>query len=280
MDIFCVTNKNVKTRRGMSIRGAFYRPSKTIFEELSYFGINCKNRVYPWFIVYDFEALLHKVQDQRSEKVERTQEHMPISVSICSNVPGFEEPHCLVNDNGDELVREMVGYMKDIAEKTELLAKERWGRELGELKHRTKNSVSSMEVGEDEEDKEEDDEAKKIKQLYGKFNAYVSQVPVLGFNSAKYDLNLIKTKLAKHLGLHQEEHCFTIKKNNAYACISTEKLKFLDVSHFLAPGTSYAKFLTAYQVDESKGHFPYEWFDDVSKLECNQLPPLLRFIVA
>lgn len=67
-----------------------------------------------------------------------------------------------MNDNGDELVREMVGYMKDIAEKTELLAKERWGRELGELKHRTKNSVSSMEVGEDEEDKEEDDEAKKI----------------------------------------------------------------------------------------------------------------------
>lgn len=112
---------------------------------------------------------------------------------------------------------------------------------MGELKHRTKNSVSSMEVGEDEEDKEEDDEAKKIKQLYGQFNAYVSQVPVLGFNSAKYDLNLIKTKLAKlakHLGLHQEEHCFTIKKNNAYACISTEKLKFLDVSHFLAPGTS------------------------------------------
>uniref|UniRef100_A0A8W8JJ99 Uncharacterized protein n=1 Tax=Magallana gigas TaxID=29159 RepID=A0A8W8JJ99_MAGGI len=67
-----------------------------------------------------YQALLHNVQDQSSEKVEWTHEHMPISVSICSNVPGFEEPHCLVNDNGDELVREMVGYMKDIAEKTEL----------------------------------------------------------------------------------------------------------------------------------------------------------------
>lgn len=135
--------------------------------------------------------------------------------------------------------------MKDIAEKTELLAKERWGRELGELKHRTKNSVSSMEVGEDEEDKEEDDEAKKIKQLYGKFNAYVSQVPVLGFNSAKYDLNLIKTKLAKHLGLHQEEYCSTIKKNNAYACISTEKLKFLDVSHFFGAWYFLCKILNS-----------------------------------
>lgn len=69
---------------------------------------------------------------------------------------------------------------------------------MGELTHRTKNSVSSMAVGEDEEVKEEDGEAKKINQLYGKFNAYVSQVPVLGFNLTNYDLNLIKTKLAKH----------------------------------------------------------------------------------
>lgn len=88
---------------------------------------------------------------------------MFISVFICSNVLGFEEFYCLVNDNGDELVREMVGYMKDIVEKIEFLVKEWWGRELGELKYRIKNFVSSMEVGEDEEDKEEDDEVKKIK---------------------------------------------------------------------------------------------------------------------
>ena len=70
------------------------------------------------------------------------------------------------------------------------------------------------------------------------------QTPI-GFNSAKYDLNLIKSKLAKHLGLHEEEYCFTIMKNNTYACISTDHLKFLNVSHFLALGTSYAKFLKA-----------------------------------
>lgn len=42
---------------------------------------------------------------------------MFISVFICSNVLGFEEFYCLVNDNGDELVREMVGNMNDIVEK-------------------------------------------------------------------------------------------------------------------------------------------------------------------
>ena len=71
--------------------------------------------------------------------------------------------------------------------------------------------------------------------------------------SAKYDLNLIKQKLAKHLEMAKDEYGFVVKKANAYACISTEKFKFLDISHFLAPGTSYAGFLKAYRVEETKG---------------------------
>ena len=251
--------------------GGFHKQSKTIFEELSYFGIHCPDQVYPWFVVYDYEALLHKVQNQRSDKVEWTHEHVPISVSVCSNVPGFQDPHCIVNDNADELVKGMVDYMHVIAVKTSELARERWGMVLNQLEQKIKDS------GKGDEEEEEDCELSKLKNLYGKFKAYVRQVPVLGFNSAKYDLNLIKTKLAKHLGLHEEEYCFTIKKNNAYACISTDHLKFLDVSHFLAPGTSYAKFLKAYQVEESKGYLPYEWFDDISKLDHTELPPPSAF---
>ena len=44
--------------------GGFHKQSKTIFEELSYYGIHCPEQVYPWFVVYDYEALLHKVQGQ------------------------------------------------------------------------------------------------------------------------------------------------------------------------------------------------------------------------
>jgi hypothetical protein len=76
--------------------------------------------------------------------------------------------------------------------------------------------------------------------------------------SAKYDLNLVKQKLAKHLNMHQQEHGFVVKKSNAYACISSRLFRFLDISHFLAPGTSYAGFLKAYRVEEAKGFFPYE----------------------
>ena len=60
----------------------------------------------------------------------------------------------------------------------------------------------------DEEDDKENENSrlnfkknmyKKLEVLKEKFERYCSSVPVLGFNSSKYDLNLIKSKLAKIL---------------------------------------------------------------------------------
>ncbi len=130
-----------------------------------------------------------------------------------------------------------------------------------------------MECGENAEQKGRRSVNRKLKTLYGQLTSYMTQLPVLGFNSSKYDLNLIKKKLAFHLRMHEAEGGFVVKRNNAYTCMSSDSLKFLDVSQYLAPGTSYAKFLKAYNVEEGKGHFPYEWFDDVTKLDVTSLPP-------
>ncbi|MCG7866661.1 MAG: hypothetical protein JAY74_09850, partial [Candidatus Thiodiazotropha taylori] len=81
-----------------------------------------------------------------------------------------------------------------------------------------------------------------------------------------------KRCIAKYLNLHQDSGTFVVKKNNAYTCIAMKTLKFLDMSQFLAPGSSYAGFLKAYHVTEQKGFFPYEWFDDIGKLEATSLP--------
>jgi len=106
------------------------------------------------------------------------------------------------------------------------------------------------------------------------YHYYISaQIGFYLYFSAKYDLNLIKQKLAKHLKMHKQEHGFVVKKSNAYACITTDRFRFLDISHFLAPGNSYAGFLKAYRVEEAKGFFPYEWLDDVAKLNQTHLPP-------
>lgn len=52
---------------------------------------------------------------------------------------------------------------------------------------------------------------------------------------------------------------------------------FLDMAQYLAPGTSYASFLKAFEIEEEKGWFPYEWLDDVSKLDFPRLPERKHF---
>lgn len=54
--------------------------------------------------------------------------------------------------------------------------------------------------------------------------------------------------------------------------MANDTLKFLDISSYLAPAVSYAKFLKAFDVTENKGFFPYEWFDAVEKLNHPSLP--------
>ena len=47
--------------------------------------------------------------------------------------------------------------------------------------------------------------------------------------------------------------------------------------NFLAPGYSYDKYLKAYGCNMQKGHFPYEYMDDVRKLDDCVLPPKAAF---
>ena len=59
--------------------------------------------------------------------------------------------------------------------------------------------------------------------------------------------------------------------------ISTERLSFLDLTNYLAAGTSLANFYKAYGVKNPKACFPYQWFDSLEKLEARFLPKREEF---
>ena len=97
------------------------------------------------------------------------------------------------------------------------------------------------------------------------------ELPVLGFNSGKYDINAAKNPFFAHLVKHEQVQ-FVIKRNNNHMCLKTMHLKFLDITNYLAPGFSYDQFLKAYECTQTKGYFPYEWIDSLEKLEFPALP--------
>ena len=273
--------------------GGFHRARETIFDRLDQYDIHVseEDRTFPWYICYDFEALLQKVQDQSTDMLQWTHRHVPISVSLCSNVEGYSQPTCIVDADQDRLVESMVTSMNEIATYVHELAEEKWGwvleaidKTMEKEDSTDKKRFEEEEAGDSSDDKldDGDPESPKMKshplmKIYGEMETYMSQVPVIGFNSAKYDLNLVKRYIAKHLNLDEDSGTFVIKKNNDYTCIAMKTLKFLDISQFLASGSSYSGFLIAYHVTSQKGFFPYEWFDDIGKLEDTALPPYESF---
>ena len=60
---------------------------------------------------------------------------------------------------------------------------------------------------------------------------------------------------------------------NRYMSLATPKLKFLDITNYLAAGTSLDEFYKTFEVNTPKGCFPYEWFDSIDKFKFKGLPP-------
>ena len=117
---------------------------------------------------------------------------------------------------------------------------------------------------------------RKNHRLLSELREHIGEFMVVGFNSGKYDLNVLKDILIPHL-VHTEGVQFTVKRGQAYLLLKSGSLKFVDVTNFLAPGTTYAGFLKAYGCEEQKGFFPYEWVDSLEKLQETQLLPREAF---
>ena len=187
--------------------------------------------------------------------------------------------------------------LEDLIEKYEL--------KLGKEPKRKKRRKESSSIGHDKL-KVKDDELKgltdeemkslisqwestyeKLTRLLGSLYHYCRQIPVLGFNSAKYDLNLVKSQLIPWLRRDVDPNkdddgedtreVSVIKKGSTYTQIGARRFKFLDISNYLAGGVSYSAFLEAYKIPEAKSYFPYEWFDHPSKLDFPSLPPYHTF---
>ena len=72
---------------------------------------------------------------------------------------------------------------------------------------------------------------------------WVNQLPVVGFNNGKYDLNMVKEYFEKQNSYNKDDECneavFAAKKENNYTLLTTSKIKFLDVKNYIGPGLSY-----------------------------------------
>ena len=109
------------------------------------------------------------------------------------------------------------------------------------------------------------------------FERYCNVLPVFGFNSAKYDKNLIKSYLLPILLKEWGFETTVVKKAKQFLSFKFGDIQLLDITNFLGDATSLDSFLKAYKTKETKCFFPYEWFDCPEELNNKELPPYDSF---
>ena len=257
-------------------KGGVYQPPSSIFQRLADEGITVPEalRFYPFRATFDFECFFDRDNvPADSDKVHWIARHVPLSVSLASNVPGLEPAQCYVTDgDSDKLVADMMSHLHAVSDAAFASLLPLYADVLADLDAR--KYAWEEDIKEAEEEEVEGGRNNPYKTLIGQLLGWLRQLPVIGFNSGKYDLNMIKRSFVPLL---VSNNAAVIKRQNTFMCLSTTNLKFLDVTQYLAPGVSYDKYLKAYDCDLQKGHFPYEYMDGIGKLEDRALPPQAAF---
>jgi len=194
-------------------------------------------------VFYDFEAYGDDKKRKRvTPMLTIENEHVPISVSIGDTME--REPTHICERDPEELVRRFVEELK------------RRGKAI-------RDQVRSEFVPEDVNLLPK----KQRKQI----NEWCNQVPVLGFNAGRYNLNVIKKYFVEKIA--ETANKITVaKKGNKVMFMHTQSFRFLDITNYVGPGTNYDKWVKAYGSEAEKSWFPYDWFDSPEKLDFPGLP--------
>ncbi|KAG3231647.1 hypothetical protein PI124_g23258 [Phytophthora idaei] len=282
-----------------------YKPAPNAIRSLlTKYSIKDANQYIDYFIVYDFEAILKPTATQHGENTVFTNEHIPVSVSVANSLT--EEVRCFVNDDPKALLTDMFKYIGDVSVKIQQYNVDKYKSLLQKIINvhgLTGMEIPGVNLGKKSKMSDVESWIKegkygsffhfhsslgfgKQRPDYGRLKQQLDQVPVFGFNSGRYDINLIKSDLFAIIGT---DNIKSVIKNPSYMCIATSGMKMLDISNYVPAGTSYDKYLTTSvggcKCDDKircvcglgKGLFPYEYISSFDVLSQTTIPPKSAF---
>ena len=256
-----------------------YELRETLFEKLDAFKIpyGSEQKLFKNLAIFDFESICVKENSyKQTEATTWIGKHVPISVSISSNL--IPEPIFLCNSNPHHLISSFITALEGLATQSkaqmklnsievETAIKIKLCAILEQLNQR-RNQAERMSNFADDcmVEEEEKDLTTQILQmqknqlidLQEHFESYCNVLPVFGFNSAKYDIKLIKSYLLPILVNDRDIEPTVIKKANQFVSFKFGDIQLLDIMNFFGGATSLDSFLKAYKTKETKGFFPYE----------------------
>ena len=270
-----------------------------LFDKLDSFDIQYTDdqKLFGNLTVFDFESIC--IPEEKFKNTETTTwigKHVPISISISSNL--IATSIFLYNSNPRDLVESFIEAVDGLATQSkaqmtlkypeiERAIKSKLTRTLESLyESRCRNQhVFEFEDHCFEDDNEEKDastnflqmQKNQLIELQEHLERYWKVLPVFGFNSAKYDINLIKSYLLPILINERNMEPTVNKQPDQFVTFKFGDVQFLVIMNFFGGATSFDSFFKAYKTSKTKRFFPYEWFDCPQKLNNSELPPYDAF---
>ena len=259
-----------------------YELRETLFEKLDAFNIKYRSeqKLFKNLAMFDFESICVKEANSYKQTDTTTWigKLVPMSVSISSNL--FPEPIVLCNSNPHHLNSSFFTALEGLATQSktqmklnfievETAIKSKLRAILEQLNQRRKRSERVSNFVDD--CVVEDGEKELITQflqmrknqlidLQEHFERYCNVLPVFGFNSAKYDNNLIKSYLLPILVNERDNELTVIKKASQFVCFKFGDIQLLDIMNFLGGATSLEKFPQSLQNQRDKGFLSLRMF--------------------
>ena len=295
------------TKTSFVYKGGIFRNSKTIFRKLYEANIidSPRTHIYPYFTAFDFEVYFkalksssgkgnsdtvstqshtvdHCYSKQQHVPVVMTSDpttsieyiHVPLSAAVASNFPKYRTAAFFLRQSecDKHFVNNVLDYITSVSVEIGSEMVSRYSVVLDKLdcEIMKQNSIELETIKQTEKETP-------LQRLKRELLKYLLTVPVLGFNSSKYDLNIMKQEFHDYFLNKDQKDISTIKRGNQYIAVITENCIFLDIFNYLAPGYNYATYLKAFLNNECKGHFPYEWMTELRKLSNKRLPPREAF---
>ena len=254
-----------------------------------------EQKLFKNLAILDFESICVKEESYKQTEITTwIGKHVPISVSISSNL--IPEPIFLCNANPHYLISPFITVLEGLATQSkaqmklnfievETAIKIKLCAILEQLNQRRNQAERLSNFVDDCVVEEEEDLTTQFLQmqkshlidLQEQFERYCNVLPVFGFNSAKYDINLIKSFLFPILVNERDIEPTVIKKANQFVSFKFGDIQLLDIMNFLGGATSLDSFLKAYNTKETKGFFPFEWFDCPEKMNNKEPSPYDSF---
>ena len=291
--------------------GGYKKLKMTLWERLESYGISVPDRYCRDFIVFDCESILqpisnnNAISDETTAKRRWTAEHVPVSVAMTATfmpedpITHFPQTECIVSRDPQQLVTEFLARLMDWRKRIVEETKKKYKPAMTQLKQLIAENVMKENALFEELQQSEDLEnvsyeplvwykslLKDLQNLESDFQKHVEQVVVLGYNSSKYDINLLKEYLIvqflrDYAQQEDEEPIKVIKQQASYTMLELGYyLKFLDVYKYQSPSCTLDSFMKAEGIQDTnnsdksaKSYFPYEWFDSYDKLDYPGLPP-------